>query len=88
MKEKILEIARELENCEITEKQAQTKFLFLFGISGSFISVGEQEPPKHIELLVQSPEGVNYITSWRDAYSIFACQNKNENSYDWKWKEI
>jgi len=57
-------------------------------VSNSFISVGEKEPPKHIELLVQSPEGQNYLVSWREAYSIFTCQNKGENSFDWKWKEI
>ena len=33
MRDKILEIARELEHCEITEKEAQTKFLVLFGVT-------------------------------------------------------
>jgi len=31
MKNKIFEIAKELKDCNITEKEAQTKFLFLFG---------------------------------------------------------
>jgi len=64
--------------------EAQDRVLALF----SFISVGEKEPPKHIELLVQSPEGQNYLASWREAYNIFTCQNKGEDSFDWKWKEI
>ena len=68
--------------------EAHDRVLALFGVSNSFISVGEKEPPKNIELLVQSPEGQNHLASWREAYSIFTCQNKGEDSFDWKWKEI
>lgn len=50
-----------------------------------FRTVGEKEPPIHKELLVQSPAGENYIASWRKSYQIFTCQNKGEDSYDWKW---
>jgi len=50
--------------------------------------VSELEPPKHIELLVKSPEDVIHLTSWRDGYKIFTCQNKSESSYDWQWKQI
>ncbi|QDP47329.1 MAG: hypothetical protein Unbinned4388contig1000_48 [Prokaryotic dsDNA virus sp.] len=64
------------------------KRLALFSVSNSFISVGEKEPPKHKELLVQSPDGQNYLASWREAYRIFVCQNKGEDSFHWKWKEI
>jgi len=62
--------------------------LLLHNVSNSFIAVSEKEPPKHKELLVQSPDGQNYLASWREAYSIFTCQNKGEDSLDWKWKEI
>lgn len=51
-----------------------------------FVYVNEQEPPKDIELLVKSPDGVFHLASWRWAYSIFDCQSKSENSYNWQWK--
>ena len=35
MREKILEIAKKLENFEITEKEAHKQFLFLFGVNKS-----------------------------------------------------
>jgi hypothetical protein len=76
-------------DCSDEDKnKAYDELCFLFGVSNSFISVGEKEPPKNIELLVQSPEGQNYLASWREAYNIFTCQNKGEDSFDWKWKEI
>ena len=39
MRDKILETARELENHEITEKEAQTKFLFLLGVKQRFSNI-------------------------------------------------
>jgi hypothetical protein len=54
----------------------------------SWKSVSEETPPSNIELLVQSPEGVIHMASWREAYSIFTCQVKSESSFDWKWKTI
>ena len=51
-------------------------------------TVYEETPASGIELLVQSPEGIVHISSWREAYSIFACQAKSESSNDWKWKTI
>ena len=68
--------------------EVRKKLLDLFSVSNSFISVGEKEPPKHKELIVQSPDGQNYLASWRESYSIFTCQNKGEDSLEWKWKEI
>lgn len=50
--------------------------------------VKENKPTSGIELLVQSPEGVNHLASWRESYNIFTCQDKRESSKDWKWKYI
>ena len=43
MRDKILEIARKLESCEITEKEAQTKFLFLFGVTNRYLFYYEND---------------------------------------------
>lgn len=43
MRNKILEIARELENCEITEKEAENKFLFLFGVTNRYLFFYEND---------------------------------------------
>ena len=51
-------------------------------------TVYEETPPIHVELLVQSPEGVVHLSSWRESYNIFSCQAKSESSLDWKWKTI
>lgn len=96
---KILELSLELKDAEgvqammcITDMENAVKDyekqLRLYSVSNSFISVGEKEPPKHKELLVQSPDRQNYLASWRETYSIFTCQNKGEDSFDWKWREI
>jgi len=53
-----------------------------------FKTVYEETPPIDIELLVQSPEGINHLASWRSAYNIFTCQDKSESSLSWKWKTI
>lgn len=50
--------------------------------------VSEQTPPINIDLLVKSPTGAVYLTSWRPSYNIFTCQAKTESSYDWKWIKI
>lgn len=50
--------------------------------------VSELEPPKHIDLLVKSPNGIIHLASWRAAYNIFTVQEKSESSYDWQWKQI
>jgi hypothetical protein len=51
-------------------------------------TVLEETPPSNIELLVQSPEGIVHLSSWRESYNIFSCQDKSESSSDWKWKTI
>ncbi len=51
-------------------------------------TVLEETPPSNIELLVQSPEGIVHLSSWRESYNIFSCQVKSESSSDWKWKTI
>jgi len=69
----------------------QSKIDFLAGWEAGqpkWINVEEQTPPKHIELLVKDPNGLVHISSWRESYNIFACQNKSESSYDWQWMEI
>ena len=88
MKEQILEIAEKLRLELITEYEAQNLLLCLFGVSGSFISVGVQEPPHDTELLAKSPTGTVHLCSWRPAYNIFTCQAKSESSWDWSWKLI
>jgi hypothetical protein len=88
MKEQILEIAEKLRLELITDDQAQDFLLCLFGVSGSFISVGEKEPPHNIELLVKSPSGTIHLCHWRPAYNIFTCQTKSESSWEWSWKLI
>jgi hypothetical protein len=88
MKEQILKIAEQLKHDEITTDYAQSLLLGLFGVSGSFISVSEQEPPHNTELLAKSPTGVVHLCSWRPAYNIFTCQSKSESSWDWSWKLI
>ena len=50
--------------------------------------VSFNQPPSNVELLVQSPAGVNHLANWREAYSIFTCQDKSESSADWKWRLI
>lgn len=88
MKEQILKVAQDLEKGEINEDKARSLLLGLFGVSGSFISVSEQEPPHNTELLAKSPTGTVHLCSWRPAYNIFTCQAKSESSLDWSWKLI
>lgn len=66
----------DFEQAKEMEKQQQWK------------TVLEETPPSNIELLVQSPEGINHLASWREGYSIFTCQEKSETSSHWKWKLI
>ena len=75
---------------EISELRAENFALKLNlpVVSNSFICVKDQEPPKNTELIAQDPKGVNHLTSWRESYKIFMCQNKQDNSYEWKWKQI
>ena len=51
-------------------------------------TVSEEIPPSNIELLVESPDGIVHLSSWRESYNIFSCQAKSESSYNWKWKTI
>lgn len=62
--------------------------LILHDIDDGFIYVKNQEPPINTELIAQDPNGKNHLTRWRESYKIFMCQNKQEISYDWKWKKI
>ena len=57
-------------------------------INDAFIYVKDQEPPINTELVAQDPNGVNHLTTWRESYKIFMCQSKQEDSLEWKWKEI
>ncbi len=50
--------------------------------------VSEKTPPTDCQLLVQNPDGINYLTEWRESFKIFTCQAKSESSLDWKWKLI
>ena len=51
-----------------------------------FVYVHEQEPPKDLQVLSKSPDGIIRMSSWRRAYNIFDCQAKSESSYNWQWK--
>jgi len=42
--------------------------------------VSEITPPKHIDVLAKSPEGIIHLCGWREAYNIFTVQNKSESS--------
>ena len=50
--------------------------------------VSEKTPPINVELLVKSPEDIVHLSSWRESYNIFSCQEKSESSSNWKWKTI
>lgn len=81
---------------EVAERLASTTDEFNMFIAGakwqqeqdSWKSVSEETPPTSVELLVKSPNGVIYLSNWRESYNIFTCQSKSESSLDWKWKTI
>ena len=81
---------------EVAERLASTTDEFNMFIAGakwqqeqdSWKSVSEETPPTSVELLVKSPNGVIYLSNWRESYQIFFCQEKSESSLDWKWKPI
>ena len=68
--------------------KTRTGKTYEIGVRSSFTPVSEQEPPHNIELLAKSPSGSIRLCSWRPAYNIFTCQDKNESSSDWEWKLI
>ena len=72
----------------LNKSKKEIEQLRLCGVSNSFICVKDQEPPRNTELIAQDPKGGNYLTSWRESYKIFMCQSKQEDSYEWKWKQI
>ena len=57
-------------------------------LMSEWVSVDDETPPINIELLVESPTGINHLSRWRPAYNIFTCQSKGESTLDWKWKRI
>jgi hypothetical protein len=72
----------------LSEAISEVENLSLSGVGSSFICVKDQKPPKNTELIAQDPKGVNYLTSWRESYRIFMCQSKQEDSSNWRWKQI
>ena len=88
MKEQIYKICTQINDGQISVVEAQEQLLLLFSVSGSFISVSEQEPPHNTELLAKSPTGTVHLCGWRPAYNIFTCQDKSESSWNWSWKLI
>ena len=50
--------------------------------------VCDKTPPSNVELLVLSPEGTFYLSSFREGYNIFTCQTKGEDCSDWYWCEL
>ena len=94
MKETLEEVAKnESEYLADWEDKDMYKKGFVEGAKwqaeqNSWKSVSEETPPSNIELLVQSPEGIVHLSSWRESYNIFSCQAKSESSFDWKWKTI
>jgi hypothetical protein len=80
-------------NKDLTDKNKERRRIFLEGASwekaqNEWKTVDEETPPIHLEILVQSPTGITHLSSWREAYGIFCCQEKTESTDDWKWKEI
>ena len=88
MKSQLSKIAQDLEQGTITENEARTLLLGLFGVSGSWVYVNKETPPNDIELLAKAPDGTIHLTSWRPAYDIFCCQCKSESAFDWQWKLV
>ena len=86
MKNNILDITKQLDSDNITVEVARELLLDALGVN--WIYVDNQTPPNNIELLVMSPSGTHYLTTWRPAYNIFSCQSKGSSTYDWKWKLI
>lgn len=54
--------------------------------SNEFKSVWDKTPPSNTTLLVKSPKGEHFVTTWRSAYEIFSVQEKGEISDNWQWK--
>lgn len=78
-KQEVEEITRALEiGFNFAEELSKPKW----------VTVSEQTPPKNIDLLAKSPEGLVHITNWREAYDIFTVQTKDESSFDWEWMQI
>ena len=94
MKETLEEVAKnESEYLADWEDKDMYKKGFVEGAKwqaeqNSWKSVSEETPPTIVELLVKSPNGVIYLSNWRESYDIFCCQEKSESSFDWKWKTI
>jgi len=88
MKKQINDLLLKMQTGENCIGETANQLLDLFAVSGSFILVGEQEPPHNIELLAKSPTGTIHLCHWRPAYNIFTCQAKSESSWDWSWKLI
>lgn len=50
--------------------------------------VQDEEPIENIQLLAKDPSGNLHLTSWRAPFSVFSCQNKQECSLMWLWKQV
>lgn len=87
MKQQILHIAEQLKTDKITDNDAKLALMSLFN-TDMWISVADETPPSSVEILAKAPDGCIHLTSWRSAYSIFACQNKTEHAHDWQWKLV
>ena len=93
-----LEKAAEEEASSFYEKERLQNFskykqVFIKGAKlqaeqNSWKLVSEETPPTSVELLVKSPNGIIYLSSWRESYQIFSCQEKSEASLNWKWRTI
>jgi hypothetical protein len=87
MKEEILKIAEDLKNGVYSEEESKSFLLELFGVD-QWVLVSECEPPKDIEILAKSPEGIVHLCNWREAYKIFTVQAKYDDSSNWHWKYV
>jgi len=48
-------------------------------------SISDITPDPTREVVAMSPNGVAHITHWRPSCDIFGCQQKCDDSWDWKW---
>jgi hypothetical protein len=86
--------AKEAAKIYINDREKQTAYMeFINGAQwqqsqNTWKFVSEKTPPIDCQLIAQNPDGINFLTEWRESYKIFTCQAKSESSLDWKWKLI
>jgi len=55
---------------------------------GAFKSLQDQQPEDGQKVLVKSPDGVIYYSTYREDWGSFDCQSKQEMGDDWRWRKV